>query len=90
MAIRATRGPDHHDQPLPEKPVGLESGLTVILPVVLQREGHSGEHMGGIIEIQAPFSQRLPSFGGVIGDLHGINMPTKNPRVKISVATIIR
>src|SRR4051812_1767730 len=46
VTIRATRGPNHHDQPPPKKTVGLEPLLAVILPVVGQRERHAGKDLG--------------------------------------------
>jgi hypothetical protein len=41
-----------------------QSAITVVLPVILQREGRFGEHRCRILEIQSPLGQRLFSFGG--------------------------
>src|SRR5262249_46862892 len=82
VAIRATRGPNHHDQTPSKEPVSLESRLAIVKPVILKREGCSGEHRGGFLD-QAPLGQRLSSLAGVIGDPHKIYMPTLNAGVKI-------
>src|SRR5450759_5052840 len=83
VAIRATRGPDQHDQAPIQKAVGLEPRFTIVLSIIQQREGHSGEDPRGVLEIQSPLSKSLLSFGGAIDGLHGIYMPTENQSVKI-------
>lgn len=82
MAILATRGPHHHDEPLTKQAVGLKPGLTIVVPVVQQRESGPGKYLRGVLKIQTPLSQRSLSLGGIVRDRHGIYMPTENWFVK--------
>jgi hypothetical protein len=54
VAIRATRGPNHHYETPAEEPVSLEALLTIVLAVVQQCQGWAGEHDFGVPEIQSP------------------------------------
>ena len=58
MAIRATRGVAHYNEPTFQEAVADDACLAVVPPSVLDLERYARENKGSIGEIQTPFDKR--------------------------------
>jgi hypothetical protein len=66
----ATRRPDHHRHPSPQAPYGDQSGLSIVLSIVVKRQDGSKKNLAGIGEIQTPLRQGAIAFRWVESDPH--------------------
>jgi hypothetical protein len=82
MANSATlRVPNHH-QPALKKPKADDSGLSIVLPLVLDLRGQAREHPLGVFEVQSTVGERPVTLWGIVGDLHAIIVCTQMDRGK--------
>ena len=75
MPCVAAGSPDENHEPAAEVAGGDQAGFAVVPPVIDTRGGLTGEHFGGIGEIEAPLFERDGALHGVEGDPHGFLYP---------------
>jgi hypothetical protein len=69
-ASRAARSPNENDHPGGEVPDRNKTRLTIVLPIVLDRQRHAIENQSGIRHIETATFEGGMALGGIELDLH--------------------
>ena len=82
VAIRATRGIADHDDASSEQAVANNPAFTIFPAQVLEFDGRTFEHQGGIVEVQPSLRKRSFALGRIEDNSHGVIVATITNVVK--------